>query len=227
MDGAMRPPLFQLQDVLKAFQRKKVLTKDELLRETGCSTMTAWRLLHRHGYFTSYNDNARHYTIVDIPQFDERGLWAYRNTRFSKWGSLTKTIVGLIQDSSTGLTAEQLQQLLEVSNVKPILTRLIEKKSLTRERIGGCFVYFPLHKEARAKQQTQRKKETEETHANRSLPPLEHTLALLVVIIKQPRNTTRQWARQLARQGIRLRASDIQAVLDHYGIDLKKGLSKS
>lgn len=222
----MRSPLFQLQDILNAFQRKKVLTKEELLRITGCSSMTAWMLLSQQGYFTSYNENARYYTILGIPQFDEHGLWAYRNSRFSKWGPLTKTIVGLVQASSTGLTAEQLQQLLEVKNVKPVLTRLIEQKSLTRERIGGRFVYFPLQQDTRAQQQKQRQKEIEETRAGRSLPPLEHIIALLVEIIKRPQNTPRQWARRLSQQGVRLGTGDIQAVRDHYGIDLKKGLLK-
>ena len=224
----MRSPLFELQDILNAFQRKKVLTKEELLRDAGCSSMTAWRLLRRQGYFTSYNENARYYTIEGIPQFDEHGLWAYRNARFSKWGPLTKTIVGLVQDSSTGLTAEQLQQLLEVKNVKPVLTRLIERKSLTREKIGARFVYFPLQQDTRAQQQTQRRRETEEAHVGRSLPPLEQIIALLVEVIRRPRNTPRQWARRLSQHGVRLGTGEIQAVLDHYGIDpKKKGLSKS
>ena len=223
----MRTPLFQLQDLLKAFQRKKVLTKEELLRNSGCSSMTMWRLLHQHGYFTSYNENARYYTIVGVPQFDEHGLWACRNVRFSKWGALTKTIVGLVQDSSTGLTAEQLQQLLDVKNVKPILTRLIQRKSLARERIGGRFVYFPLQQETRAQQQKERQKGAEAAQAGRSLPPLEYIIALLVEIIKRPQNIPRQWARRLSQQGIRLGTGEIQAVLDHYGIDLKKGLLKS
>ena len=227
MDGAMRTPLFELQDVLKAFQRKKVLTKEELLREAGCSTMTAWRLLRQHGYFTSYNANARYYTLADIPQFDEEGLWAYRGSRFSKWGSLTKTILGLVQVSSAGLTAEQLQQTLKVRNLKPLLTRLMEKKSLARERIAGRFVYFPLQKKPRAKQQSQRGKDAEAAIAERRLPPLEQIIALLVEIIQRPKSTPRQWARRLARQRIRLGPDDIQAVLTHYGIDPKKGLLKS
>ena len=123
----MRTPLFRLQDVLHAFQRRKVLTKKELLEEAGCSTMTAWRLLHQHGYFTSYNDNARHYTLIGIPQFDEQGLWVHRHVRFSKWGSLTKTIVGLVQDSASGLTAEQVQQLLQVTdNMKQAAKNIID-----------------------------------------------------------------------------------------------------
>jgi len=136
----MRTPIFHLQHILDAFEQKKVLTKEEILKVAGCSTMTAWRLLSQHGYYTSYNDNARHYTLAGIPKFDEQGLWTYRHARFSQWGSLTKTMIGLVEQSPAGLTAEQLQQLLKLKNVKPNLTRLIERKSLTRERMGGRFV---------------------------------------------------------------------------------------
>ena len=73
-DGAMRTPLFQLEDILKAFRKKKVLTSEQLLKAVGCSKMTAWRLLRKQGYLTSYNLNARYYTIDGIPQFDEYGL---------------------------------------------------------------------------------------------------------------------------------------------------------
>ena len=223
----MRTPIFRLQHILDAFKRKKVLSKEELLKAAGCSTMTAWRLLSQHGYYTSYNDNARHYTIAGIPQFDEHGLWTYRKARFSKWGSLTKTIIGLVQDSSAGLTAEQLQQLLKLKNVKPNLTRLIEKKSIKREKIESRFIYFCLADAAGRKQQKQRKKETEQARTIHALPPLEQIVALLVEIIRRPQNTSRQWARRLARQGVRIGTGDIQAVLEHYQMDPKKGLLKS
>lgn len=222
----MRTQLFHLQDVLNAFKRKKVLTKDEILRATGCSTMTAWRLLSQHGYFTSYNDNARYYTIAGVPKFDEHGLWTYGKARFSKWGSLTKTIIGLVQESPTGLTAEQLQQLLKLKNVKPHLTRLIERKSIAREKMERRFIYFSLPDAAARKQRKQRKKETEQARTTQALPPLEHVIALLVEIIRQPENSPRQWARRLTRQGVRIGTGDIQAVLDHYQIDPKKGLLK-
>jgi hypothetical protein len=65
-----------------------------------------------------YNGNARHYTLVGVPQFDEHGLWAYHDVRFSKWGSLTETIVVLVEHSSAGLTAQQLQELLHIENLK-------------------------------------------------------------------------------------------------------------
>ena len=56
------------------------------------------------------------------------------------------------------------------------------------------------------------------------MPPLEQVIALLVEIIQRPQNTPRQWAQRLARQQIRLSTKDIRKILDHYGIDRKKGL---
>lgn len=220
----MRTHVYHLQDILKAFQRRKVLTKDELLDAVGCSTMTAWRLLRQHGYYTSYNDNARHYTLADIPQFDEHGLWTYQKARFSRWGSLTDTMVGLVGESSAGLTADQLRRLLHLKDVQPLLIRLIQRKLLAREKMEGCFVYFPLQETPRRRLEKQRKKEIERAQTIRRLPPLEQVVALLVQIIQRPGNTPRQWARRLAQRGIRMGTKDIEAIRKHYGIDSKKGL---
>ena len=222
----MRTPLFHLQHVLEVFRQKKVLTKQEIPHLVGCSNMTAWRLLSRHGYFTSYNDNARHYTIAGIPRFDEHGLWSHGQARFSQWGALTTTLVQLVENSPAGLTAQQLQQLLHLDNVKPHLTRLIEKNSLVREKMERRFVYFTAFEVPGKRQQQQRKKDLKQTPAAQ-LPPLEQIIALLVEIIRRPHGTPRQWARHLSRQGVRMRAGEIQTVLNYYRIDPKKGLLTS
>lgn len=221
----MRTPLFQLQDLLQAFRQKKVLTKRELLQAAQCSSMTAWRMLRKHGYYTSYNFNARFYTLAGIPQFDQHGLWAHRKIRFSKWGSLTETIVGLVEHSEAGMTAEQLQQQLHVKNVRPAVSRLIQQHRLSREKISGHFVYFPLQETSRRQQRKRRIELNAESPP--ALPPVEQILALLVEIIQRPRNSPRQWARRLARHNIRLSTKDIRMILDHYEIDGKKGLSTS
>lgn len=220
----MRTPLFQLEDILNAFRKKKVLTSEQLLDAVGCSKMTAWRLLRKHGYLTSYNHNARYYTIDGIPQFDEYGLWSYRKICFSKWGALTDTMLALVHNSKAGLTAEQLQQRLQVKNLKPALSRLVDQKRVQREKIENHFVYFPLQEAAHKKQQKQRKQQDLRRPSKADLPALEHIIALLVEMIGHPQNTPRQWSRRLARQGIRIPPQQIQAVLDHYQIDLKKGL---
>jgi len=221
----MRTPHFQLEDLLDAFRQKKVLTRNELLQAAGCSSMTGWRLLRSYGYWTSYNFNGRFYTLAGIPQFDEQGLWAYRGIRFSKWGPLTETIVARVGASEAGMTPEQLQQQLDVKNVRPALSRLVQRGRLARKKFAGQYVYFSLAKTSREHQQKRRAEQRVELPP--PLPPPERIIALLVEIIQRPRSSPKQWARRLRRLKIPLSAREIEAVLDHYQLDVKKGLSTS
>lgn len=223
----MTSRLFDIQDLLLAFQHHKVLTRGQLLQKVGCSAMTIWRLLDQHGYLTSYNDNARHYTLADVPTFNEHGLWNFRNARFSQWGSLTDTIVGLVQQSPAGLDAEQLEERLGVQYVKSHLSRLFQRGALWREKCEGRFVYFaPVATECE-KQQDKRHADVQTALTARHLPPLEHIIAALVEIIRRPRGTPQQWVRRLKQQGVPIATKDIEAILAQYEIDPKKGLSKS
>ena len=119
----LRPTKYSKKDILDLFYRDKVLTKKQILQMSGCSTMTAWRILNAHGYITSYNCNAKYYTLADIPLFDKYGLWTYENIYFSKYGSLTNTVKTLVCISPSGLTKNELYKLLRV-NITPILTTL-------------------------------------------------------------------------------------------------------
>ena len=223
----MKTARFNPGDVLKPFSRQQVLTKAELLQAGGCSAMTAWRILHQQGYLTSYNHNAKYYTLARIPQFDEQGLWAYRDIRFSKWGTLPDTVVGQVELSAAGMTARELEELLHVSNVKPTLTHLTRQGRLQRAKLAGSMVYCA-GEPARQQEQLQRREtEAAARRLARPLPDPQYVIALLVEIIRHPRQTPRQWARRLARRGIRLRTAEIQAVLDHYQLSVKKGLLSS
>jgi hypothetical protein len=222
----MRPLRLKHDLIRQLFQERKVLTLAELRQATGCSSATIWRWLAKHGGLTSYNHNARYYTLQGIPQFDQHGLWSYRDCRFSQWGSLTRTILELVEESPAGLDAEVLGQRLHVRQIQPVLTRLVQQQRLAREKLDGCCVYFAVRKTA---QQRQRRERSRQVSAPRrvALPPLEHVVALLVEIIRRPRQTPTQWARNLSRRGVPLRTTAIQAVLEHYQLDLKKGLSSS
>ncbi len=227
MEAPVKTARFTPGDMLKPFSRKEVLTKAELLQACGCSAMTAWRILHQLGYLTSYNHNAKYFTLTRTAQFDEQGLWAYRDICFSKWGTLPDTVLGQIELSAAGMTARELEELLHITNVKPTLTRLTHQGRLQRAKITGAMVYFVA---APARQQQQLQRRETEAAAKRLVQPLpgpHQVIALLVEIIRHPQQTPRQWARRLARRGIRLRIPEIQAVLDHYQLSVKKGLLSS
>jgi len=223
----MRTAQFTSGDVLKPFSYKQVLTKAELLQACGCSAMTAWRILHQQGYLTSYNHNAKYYTLARMVQFDEQGLWAYRDIRFSKWGTLRDTVLGQIELSVAGMTAHELEELLHISNVKPTLTHLTQENRLQRAKIAGAMVYFAGEPARHQQQLQQRETATATKRLAQPLPGPDHVIALLVEMIRHPRQTPRHWARRLARRGMRLGTPEIQAVLDHYQLSVKKGLLSS
>jgi hypothetical protein len=216
----MRTPQFTLNDLCRSFAHKTVLSKSELLEEYGCSPMTLWRRLREAGYLTSYNYNSQYYTLATIPRFDDHGLWAYRDICFSKWGKLPETIVAVIERSPEGMTAQELADLLRVRNAKPLLTGLTVKQRLGRESLGRSFVYLAVE-ESRHDQQLRRRIEQA---AVRRLPEPQQVMALLIEMIRHPRWTPQQWARRLARSNIRLGTHDINAVMEHYHLSVKKGL---
>jgi hypothetical protein len=223
----MRTSQFKLADILKPFQRKKVINKAELLQDCGCSPMTAWRLLRRVGYCRSYNYNASYFTLAATPEFDDHGMWAYQDIRFSKWGTLPETMIAVIERSPGGMTAQELAEFLRVRNVKPLLTRLILNGRLWREALDDVFLYLT-PEQSRHDQQLQRRR-TEITAPPRlaPLPEPRQIIALLVEMIRNPQRTPQQWARRLARRKVPLGTQEIRAVMEHYHLKVKKGLLSS
>ena len=216
----MRTSQFTLNDVIASFARKQVLTRTELLQKHGCSPMTLWRLLRQAHYLTSYNYNAKYYTLRTIPQFDDHGLWSYQDIRFSTWGTLPETMVAVIEQSAGGMTAREVEELLLVRNAKPLLAGLALERRLGREASDRPFVYLASEPSRQQQQLRQRKEQA----LLRALPEPQQIIALLVEIIRHPQQTPRQWAQHLARRDVGLETQDINAVMEHYHLTVKKGL---
>ena len=130
-------------DVLRSsFQRKHIATLQELkqaLQTT--STMTVFRRLKALGYRTSYSHRGKYYTLLHIPQFDERGLWSSGGVWFSLVGNLLATAQRFVEQSPAGVTASELQVVLHVE-VKQTLLQLYQRKRVDRRDVGGVFIYF-------------------------------------------------------------------------------------
>lgn len=83
------------QKLINWLRKRKIATMRQLRHQFQVSHMTVFRALKKHGYHTSYNHNAAFYTPADIPQFDDWGLWAYRDVRFSRTASAAGNDRGL------------------------------------------------------------------------------------------------------------------------------------
>ncbi len=215
----MRPRKFTVKDIVALFYKEKVLTKKQLFQICGCSNMTAWRILSEHGYISSYNFNAQYYTLNDIPVFDKNGLWLYRKVRFSKYGSLTNTVIALVFDSRSGLEKNELQQLLGV-NVIPILSKLYHQGKLCREKVDGIFVYLQTNEDERRRQLSYRESDTiKKQHPK--LPEAERIIAVLVELIQRVEWQPQQLARRLSSKGIKVTTTEIRAIFEHYQLRKK------
>lgn len=123
-------------------QKQRIATLPELKQALGSSaTMTVFRKLRALDYRTSYSHRGKYYTLANIPDFDEQGLWCYRAVWFSRDGNLLATTQRFVGEASAGFTASELRGLLEVE-VKEPLFHLYRQRRIDREEIGGVKVYF-------------------------------------------------------------------------------------
>ena len=145
------------QDAVEALLKKqKVVTLPELKESVGTSaTMTVFRKLKALGYQTSYSHRGKYYTLVDIPRFDEQGLWSYRDVWFSRDGNLLDTAQRFVDKADTGMTASELQALLSVEVKEPLL-QLYRRKRVDREQIEGMYVYFSRQSSVQRQQRLKR-----------------------------------------------------------------------
>ena len=123
-------------------EKQRVATLSELKQALGsCATMTVFRKLRALGYRTSYSHRGKYYTLANIPQFDEQGLWCYQAVCFSRDGNLLATTQRFVEEANVGFAASELSGLLQVEVKEPLL-HLYRQRRIDREEIGGVNVYF-------------------------------------------------------------------------------------
>ena len=105
------------------------------------SRATAFRYLKRVPYQRSYNYNGRYYTRKDSARYDRHGLFSCGDIHFSRDGSVSETLKRLVRESISGLTARELQALLQV-RVQVFLLDAVRHNAVTREKIGGLYIYL-------------------------------------------------------------------------------------
>src|SRR5512137_2996971 len=120
----MAPVKFGVEVIKSFLKKRKIATLAELKQALGTlATMTVFRKLKALGYRTSFSHRGKYYTLADIPQFDEQGLWSHQSVWFSQEGTLVATAQRFVEQASAGLTAGELNAFLPV-DVKEALLHL-------------------------------------------------------------------------------------------------------
>lgn len=138
--------------VKKFFMRNKIATMEQLKALLGTNVnMTIIRKLRQLSYLSSYSHRGKYYTLNEIAEFDDLGLWTLEPAMFSKYGTLVKTVKAFIDKSDDGLSAGGLESLLKV-DPKESLLNLFRKKEVQRAKISGKYVYFSSDSKIRGRQ---------------------------------------------------------------------------
>ena len=78
---------------------------------------TAHRKLAAVGGCISYSHRGRYYTLNELTDYDEHGLWSYGDIHFSAHGTLLKTGDHIIDRSASGYYVDEFIRLMDPHTV--------------------------------------------------------------------------------------------------------------
>lgn len=148
----MKPIRFPTQRLEALFQDAKVATLPQLKTALGTPVdLTVFRKLSALPYRTSYSHRGAYYTLDPIAQYDELGLWSYRDIHFSRQGTLLDTAAGLVGNAPAGYFAHELDAVVQVAT-KDALRQLVGRRQLYRRELEGRYLYCAMERGQRQQQ---------------------------------------------------------------------------
>lgn len=210
--------LQQVKATQKRFKKIKVFTFELLLSSLNCSIRSGRTVLNRWKTYNSYNHNGRYYVLPDIPIFDENGLWKYHDVGFSRHGTLKDTIIYLVNNSSSGLSAQQIDEKLDIS-AHSFLSHLRGVPHLHREKYDDVFVYFSKKNKKYLEQLKCR--QTESTLFKTNLISDMDAVKILVAVIKQKGITVEELARLPELKQRKYSHALLRAFFTRHGLEKK------
>ena len=201
------------------FEQQPCWMIDPLSQKIDYSVASTRRFLAQTGYYSSFTHNGRWYTLRSIPRFSREGLWFYHDIGFSRAGSLTRTLVALIEASRAGMSAEQLGQKLRC-RCHSVLVGLYRRGLVQRQRQGRAHIY--LAAEAKTAEAQRRVR----VPAAVAVLPAEIAVMVLAEFIRKPSAEPAELARRVsAKTGVRIEVDQIRALFAQHG--LKKMLPEA
>ena len=207
----------KLEAIKALFRKKKVLRIVDIFKllET-TSRMTVHRHIKELDYLTSYSHKGQYYTLKEIAQFDENGLWHHDDIGFSKQGTLFDTIAHFVNCSEEGMTSSELQ-MESRTVVKYALLDLVEKNKLSRAKPSHVYVYLSPDPTKAEKQLKKRQ--------DMIIDSVDDAVALRVLLIAyrliEGGVSSEQVAITLKKEGSNISLKVVQQIFQRYGLEKK------
>lgn len=204
--------------VLQKFRHQKIITIEQLVELFQCSVITVRRRLKKWKTYTSINKNGRYYTLPHIPVFDANGLWRHQSVLFSRYGNLKQTIIWMIRQSQTGLSAGELAKIVDLTPSSSFFAQIKDAAGISREKHHGRFVYF-----SDSVQSAHRQKHKRILHRTGTIdwPTDAEAVVILVELIRHPGIDIEHLVAKVQEKGKQLDATVIRRFLESHDL-LKK-----
>ena len=207
------------------FRRTPIAQLDALCRVLKTpSRMSVFRRLTLLGYLTSYTHTARYYTLREIPQFDEFGLWHYGGVGFCRAGTLKAAVAELVEKSEAGRTHREVQDMLRVRVRNELLDHVRAGQMGRRLLDDKHWLYLSAKASCAAKQWARRQAQGE--RAAQAIGPLTSavTIEVLVEVLLASRVqvSPQEVARRLSRRGVTVALQQVEWVFERYDLGKKK-----
>lgn len=203
------------ENALRRFRADKILTLTDLMALLRCSRSTVQRRLKAWECLNSYNCNGAYYALPETVAFDCRGIWRCRNARFSRYGNLTSTVVGVISDSEAGMSAGELSKVLDM-NAYSFISQFTSHPRLRRDKYGARYVYFSSDPQRGQQQRAAR----QNAYIEAALPSDAESVLILAEMLRHPGRDMESLSSVLKSQGVEVSPYRIQSLLDHHGLTL-------
>ena len=137
----MRPTVFSASLLRQFLRKNRIATLPQLKQLLGTEAdVTVFRKLKELSYRASYSHRGSFYTLDEIADFDETGLWSVDSVRFSRHGTLVATAEVIVTQAPAGYFASELEKILQVPVKEPLL-QLVGQDRITRQTVSGLFLY--------------------------------------------------------------------------------------
>lgn len=220
----MLPPDASENALRSYFRKHRVAEISALFRllETR-SRMSVFRRLKAIGYRSSFNHAGRYYTLSDVPQFDQWGLWFHGDAGFSCAGTLKATVVELVEGSAAGMPPKDLLALLKLPVANTLyntLHGLRREARIQRQALGGYHLYISADRK-RANNQLMARRQAIGQEPSAPVPVSDETLIAVLVEALQGVEVLAapaMLASRLAARGVAVTTAQVEQIFARYGL---------
>ncbi len=210
-------------ELKELFKKNIVMDIDDLMKQTSASRITVFRNLKEIGYIASYNQNGKYYTLLEIANFDNSGIFDHKGILFFRDGGIQELVITEIDSSEKGYTAEELSQKIR-TRISNQLPQFVRKGLIIRKKYADFYVYYSIDEATQQKQVTNREKEVKipSTIEDSEISAEKKTIRILLKIIQNPNSDPHEIGKRLREEGLKISDSFIQNIFQKYDIQ-KKG----